>query len=1210
MLLREVFTTTVNKRIEPVVKVIDRTPEVIHGELSSLVVTPQWERYLRSVLDSYAEAADRDDEQSIGIWVSGFFGSGKSLLVKVLGALLENSDLHGQTMQDVFLSRLPATSADRATIERLLTIIRRKLTTTVVGGNLHAMQANRDDSLALIVFRLFAEQRNFTKNWPFAWAIEYQIDERGKTADFRERVEDRTGELWNEIVRDPEFYLEHLYAAAAEVLPNNFSNAAAVERAVNLTQQNGITPVSLIDRLRQWCVVRDGGGKRHKLLLQLDELGQWIAGGPRTERAQQVQALIETAATNGRGRIWIAVTAHGDVQELRSSLQQEEYAKINQRFANKCKLSNEDISRVVEQRLLQKTQPARVELERRFGERSGDLADKGTVNGARVYPVPNAERFALFYPYMPWTVTIIPDVVKGIAQAAGRDEALTGSNRTMIGVVQGAMIETAGLLDQTIGRMLCLADLYDQLASDAPIETKTDLNKIRESVHGATDFTPRVAKAVYLLGEGDHIPTTLEHITRALVDSVDTDLSALRARVKTELDRLVDGRFVKQVGEQYIFLNTQQRTFQDRVRARQEEIQHQTYDLSLALKEKEYESYDALRFERVPIYGRELPLKLEIDGRVVRNPTAHVTIRVFSPFQRSIDPHISNDVAMKQRSNEHSDTILVRLDDVTGLRAALALAMATDEVAKEVTSSTTASDPEKEVARTARQDDLPQYKRKVQQLLDQAVRGATIFFRGTTYHLLAGDSPSAAVRATLSDLLPQVYARFADLPHRVANEEAAVKAALAHNTSNSDLRELGVYRADGTLNDANPLIDALRSRLPTDDTFQGFVQADELRTTIEQPPFGWDPHVTKIGLALLLRESRCRLIDGGRTLANPADPEVTLVLTREARFKTLRVQGVKSDLLPEELREIRGYMEALFGVKPSLVPEMMHTALGEQLSQLVHKAQDIQTWANTARCPLPIEFDSGLSLANELLNTNATTLRLGRFREQAETLTRFTDVVQMLADFKRDQGAEFGNLREFFTSMVYADVGLTEVDRFIADWRAVTEEKSVTQPARWNEVLQVYHAARQAMTNQVATWRRDATADLSEIEGGLDQQVRAAGVPDEQVASAVAVLRPIFQPIHDRLGQTTLSYNEARSILTNLTNANFTLQQRVRELRQQYVPPPPTPEPSNGVEVRLRWSEVVGHHRITSETELDDVLERLRNRLLNELDQQKTIVLE
>src|SRR5437899_768790 len=142
MLIRETFATSIQDRIEPVVKVSDRRPAVVLDELRNLVVTPQWEQYLRSVLDAYTDAADRLDEQGIGIWISGFFGSGKSLLLKVLGALLEGGDLGGQAVHELFLSRLPATSKDRTDIERYLSISQRKLMTTAVGGNLHSMLAS------------------------------------------------------------------------------------------------------------------------------------------------------------------------------------------------------------------------------------------------------------------------------------------------------------------------------------------------------------------------------------------------------------------------------------------------------------------------------------------------------------------------------------------------------------------------------------------------------------------------------------------------------------------------------------------------------------------------------------------------------------------------------------------------------------------------------------------------------------------------------------------------------------------------------------------------------------------------------------------------------------------------------------------------------------------------------------------------------------
>src|SRR5881409_3105174 len=104
----------------------------------------------------------------------------------------------------------------------------------------------------------------------------------------------------------------------------------------------------------------------------------------------------------------------------------------------------------------------------------------------------------------------------------------------MIGVVQGGIIDIPGLLNSFVGRILCLADLYDQLASDAPIETRTDINRIISTVPDATNFTTQVARALYLLGQVTFIPCTLENVARALVTSLDTNLAALRMQVKDE----------------------------------------------------------------------------------------------------------------------------------------------------------------------------------------------------------------------------------------------------------------------------------------------------------------------------------------------------------------------------------------------------------------------------------------------------------------------------------------------------------------------------------------------------------------------------------------------------------------------------------------------------------------------------------------------------
>ena len=109
------------------------------------------------------------------------------------------------------------------------------------------------------------------------------------------------------------------------------------------------------------------------------------------------------------------------------------------------------------------------------------------------------------------------------------------------------------------------------------------------------------------------------------------------------------------------------------------------------------------------------------------------------------------------------DNILYRLAEVAGLRANLALAVATARVADETIGSAQTTAIEKEIARQAKADDLPALKEQVRRLLSTAVRGGQLFFRGTTYQVADGDSASAAARATLSQVLPQIYTRFAEV---------------------------------------------------------------------------------------------------------------------------------------------------------------------------------------------------------------------------------------------------------------------------------------------------------------------------------------------------------------------------------------------------------------------------------------------------------------
>jgi hypothetical protein len=1215
MHIRETFATKIEERIEPVVKVADRDPEIVVNELKNLVVTAQWEKHLYHMLEEYTDAFGREDERGIGVWISGFFGSGKSLLMKVLGVLLKGGELQGQTVHQLFFDRLPPHSSEKADIERALAVCRNKITTALVGGNLHAKLARSNDPLILIAFRLFAEERNYTNNWSFAWAIEYQIDIRGLTEQFHNRACELSGVDWQELVLDADIYSDDLYAAAAEVMPDVFTGGpASVAKAIENTYHNGITPDAFIERMRRWCMAQERDGRRHRLLLQLDELGQWIASGDNaTARAMEVQILVEAAERLGQGRIWIAVTAHGDVQALRENVQQEVYAKINQRFSIQCKLSNEDINEVVQERILRKTQEARSLLSERFLARKGDITDLGSLKQARrVYTTPTEENFAEFYPYLPWTVNVIPNIIKGIAQSTGRDEALTGSNRTMIGVVQGGIIDTRGFLDQHIGPFLCLADLYDQLSTDAPTETRTDIHRIESTVPKAGKFTTRVARALYLLGRDEYIPSNLHNVTLALIDSFDANLSDELNRVKIELERLVDAGYAKQVGETYVFLSTQQRGFQDKVRRREGELYNQTYDLIQKLKD--YQSADALRFDQVAmpgLAGNNKAVKIELDGKIIHNPpaTAQVTVHVYSPIQRILDPDIGNDTEMRIRSNHESDGVFLRMGEARDLRRALARAVATRETIDEVLRSSAGNDPEKQVARQA-QKDLEIYDEEVRYALDQAIRAGVVFFRGSIYNLIDEGNSKETVRSILGQLLPIIYSRFHDLQHKVVNEEAAVKAALYKNTANTDLRALGVYRADGEIDETNALISALKGRLPQAENDQGTMYAEQLRSEFERPPYGWDGNAVRVGLALLLQASQCRLIENGDRWTDPQNPEVLQMLTKAQRFKSLRVQGVRSELTSQEIQTLRGYIEIVFDTKVAAVPTTMNNALGKKLQEVHEQAAALKDWSSAANCPLPFAFEAGGALIEEMLNGAAPGVRLPLFEREWEKVAQYLDLLQYLTNFKSQHGPTYIRAREFFNSMVNVTTAPLEVTRFINDWRVVNRERTVTDAQRWSEILTTYHTAQQAITDQIAQWRQEIEQGLRDLQTKLRPQVQEAGVPDEKIDEEVTALSTDIQQLQARLANSDIGYGEMLSIRTTLGELRMNkLPMQIRELNSRYQPEisEPTREKQ---EVRLNLREAIGQTTISSPDDLERVITRLRERITLALNQQKTVIID
>src|ERR1041384_413990 len=92
--IKTLFANKIDRRIEEVIKVDQTDEDVIRNEIDEYVVTDAIRNHFTGILEAYRETPSRPHE-GIAIWVSGFFGSGKSSFAKMLGLTIENRTIAG-----------------------------------------------------------------------------------------------------------------------------------------------------------------------------------------------------------------------------------------------------------------------------------------------------------------------------------------------------------------------------------------------------------------------------------------------------------------------------------------------------------------------------------------------------------------------------------------------------------------------------------------------------------------------------------------------------------------------------------------------------------------------------------------------------------------------------------------------------------------------------------------------------------------------------------------------------------------------------------------------------------------------------------------------------------------------------------------------------------------------------------------------------------
>ena len=296
MMIRDMFADDINRKINGVIKVDQAADDVIEQELNEYVITRELKKHFITFFNYYGDAFDRPTAD-MGVWISGFFGSGKSHFLKMLSYLLENKEVKGIRSVERFRKKFEDDPATFMLIDRAT-----KGTTETILFNIDIEGfSNKDKTAVLRVFaKMFYNHLGYYGENLKVAMMERYIDQQGKTEEFRRVFEEKKGKPWLEMRRAFAFNGKFIIPTLMEVLDMSEDDAKTWFNDKTATE---ISIAQLVEDMKAYV---DTKPVDFRLLFMIDEVGQYV--GTDTDMLLNLQSLTEKIGSECEGKIWVICT--------------------------------------------------------------------------------------------------------------------------------------------------------------------------------------------------------------------------------------------------------------------------------------------------------------------------------------------------------------------------------------------------------------------------------------------------------------------------------------------------------------------------------------------------------------------------------------------------------------------------------------------------------------------------------------------------------------------------------------------------------------------------------------------------------------------------------------------------------------------------------------------------------------------------------------
>ena len=1193
MQIKEMFEKQIDRDIKGVIKVGQSDEENVYQELDEYVVTKELLKHFRDFFDNYEKGINSNTDK-MGVWISGFFGSGKSHFLKILSHLLKNSVVEGKRAVEYFTDgkkiddpMLIAKMTNSGTISSDVMLFN-------IDSKGSAKVGSGKEAIVEVFMKVFNEMQGYCGSIPYLAEFERQLDNEGRFEEFKNKFEEIAGTPWEKKRQAFAVIQDKIVKTIAAM--DFMSEEAARNWCKNAKGNYDLSIEKFVSLVKEYCEKK---GPNHHVIFLVDEIGQYIADD--TQLMLNLQTIVEDLGTACRGKAWVIVTSQEDIDSI-TKTKGNDFSKIQGRFDTRLSLSASNVDEVIRKRVLAKNETATQTLSLLYEQKESiiknlitfttDIADK------KLYT--DKTDFADCYPFIPYQFNLLGQVLTAVRTYGASGKHLSDQSRSMLALFQESAIR---LKDSQEGVLVPFSYFYDPLHKFIDHQHSQVITDAEDNSR-LDEFDVELLKVLFMIKYVKEFKAKVDNLTTLMISNIDDDRIEIRGRIEESLKKLIRETLVQKNGEIYSFLTNEEQEINNAINNESVEMGEIIGEASTVIFE------DIFTDKKYRYSNRYLfPFNQKVDGRYFKgNQSNDIGVSIITPYGEDYP-----DSALRMLSVQEHSVIVKLPNDSTFLDEI------TDSLKIYKFLNTLGARGSFDSIRRAKENERLEKKDRICIFIEDALKHADIYVNGDKANISAKE-PASRINEALGKLVAMQYNKLTYM--ETAPELSDIAAVF--NGSDGQLSFLGT-------SDTTP------NKLALEEVIQviGLNNARHMKTSLKSlqdkfgaAPYGFDPKDVQWLVAMLFKMGRVSLTYNSQSLSMLSNTKEELVryLTKREFVEKLLI-SIRERATDGQIRSAKEVIKDYFGFSVSSDDDdmIMRTFKKKAQDKLELFSEIMIEYRVNPKLPCKSLMEQAKKNLEELLTIKEPAEFFKTVdKKRDDLLDDADDTAPVLDFFNGDQKKIFEKAQEqiqmFENSKIY--VREQEIIDNVARMEAI-----VTAKNPFRQIQKLPDMSMRFVQQYGELLEKEAEEMRPIVE---DDQRKVLHILDEK--GFVSVLRDRFSSVFEELKEKLDTSNEIATV-KNIRLESDTLKLRCLDEITEYEEahrPKVNPEPSVNPETpstsegpvspvqpkpkkrkNVSISNVAGArtYSIENEQDIDNFLAEMKEKLLNELDENTIITL-